>query len=102
MIIYNVTVNVEDGILDDWKNWMTDVHIKDVLQTGLFSGYTFSQVLVEEESGTTYSIQYFTADMESFQLYEQLYAKKLREETAKKFGQKIVAFRTLLKIIDSK
>ncbi len=102
MIIYNVTVNVEDSILDEWKAWMLNAHIKEVLETGLFSGYTFSQVLVEEEIGTTYSIQYFTADMESFQLYEQLFANKIRQETAKKYGQKIVAFRTLLKVIDSK
>jgi hypothetical protein len=102
MIIYNVTVNVEDSILEEWKAWMINAHIKDVLETGLFSGYTFSQVMVDEEVGTTYSIQYFTPDMESFQLYEQLYAPKLRQETAKKYGQKIVAFRTLLKIIDSK
>jgi hypothetical protein len=38
--------------------------------------------------------------MESFKLYEQLYAQKLRQEALAHFGNKFIAFRTLLEIID--
>ena len=72
MIIYNVTVNVDDSIQDEWIAWMKKEHIQAVLDTGLFTGYRFTKVLVEEESGTTYSIQYEAADLESFKLYEQI------------------------------
>ena len=102
MIVYNVTVNVEDSIREDWVRWMKEEHIQAVLDTGLFVGYRFSRVMIEEESGTTFSVQYQATDMESFKLYEQLYAQKLRKDTMDRFGNKLVAFRTLLEIIDEK
>lgn len=102
MIIYNVTVNVDDSIRDSWLQWMLDEHLQAVMDTGLFKGYRFTRVMVEEESGTTYSVQYQAEDLESFKLYEQLYAQKLRQEGIAKFGSKMVAFRTLLEVIDEK
>ena len=36
MIIYNVTVNVEAEIHNDWISWMKEVHIPDVMNTGYF------------------------------------------------------------------
>ena len=36
MIIYNVTVNVENSIVEDWIEWMQDVHIPQVIGTGCF------------------------------------------------------------------
>lgn len=102
MIIYNVTVNVDDSIRDQWVQWMLEEHLQAVLDTGLFQGYRFTRVMVEEESGTTYSVQYQAEDLESFKLYEQLYAQKLRQDGIAKFGNKMVAFRTLLEVIDEK
>ncbi|MBI1317241.1 DUF4286 family protein [bacterium] len=99
MIIYNVTVNVDDAVREEWKTYMLTEHIPDVLETGLFVGYRFCRVMVEEESGTTYSIQYQMKDLESYQLYEQLYAPKLRERHQERYGSKTVAFRTLLELI---
>ncbi len=102
MIIYNVTVNVDDEIREEWVKWMLNIHIPDIFETGLFVDFRFTKVLVEEESGTTYATQYELNDLESFRLYEELYAPKLRAETQSKFGNKIVAFRTLLELISQK
>ncbi len=102
MLLYNVTVNVEASIEEDWLQWMKEEHIPMVLNTGLFSGYRFGRLLVEEEVGRTYSIQYEASDLESFRLYEQLYADELRRTTTQKYGSKIVAFRTLLDVFDQK
>ncbi len=102
MIIYNVTVNVDDDVRDEWSDWMLNEHIPEVLETGLFKGYRFCRLMVEEESGTTYSIQYQLKDLESFKLYEQLYAAKLRSSYTLRYGSKSVAFRTLLDLIDER
>ena len=102
MLLYNVTVNVESSVEEDWLLWMKEEHIPMVLNTGLFSGYRFGRLMVEEEVGNTYSIQYEAKDLESYRLYEQLYADDLRHATKRKYGSKIVAFRTLLDIIDQK
>ena len=42
MIIYNVTCNVENEILQEWLQWMLEIHIPDVMQTGFFLEANFS------------------------------------------------------------
>ncbi len=99
MYLYNVTVNVDDEVKDNWIEWMRESHIPDVLQTGLFEAATFSRLMVEEESGTTYAIQYRIKDMESFRIYQEMYAAGLQNEHKQKFGEKTVAFRTIMEIV---
>ena len=98
MYIYNVTVNVENGIHDEWLGWMKEIHIGDVLGTNLFSGARLTEVMVEGDAGRTYSVQYEVDDMESLQLYFQMYAPKLQQELKDKFADKALAFRTILRV----
>ena len=35
-IIYNVTVNIDDSVHDEWLEWMQTQHIPDVMSTGYF------------------------------------------------------------------
>ncbi len=37
MIIYNVTVKIDNDVVAEWLNWMQTVHIPDVMQTGYFT-----------------------------------------------------------------
>ena len=61
MYIYNVTVNIEETIHDEWVRWMNEEHIPEMLATGKFTKALMTKVLVEEEmGGVTYSIQYTT------------------------------------------
>lgn len=99
MFIYNVTVNVDDDVRENWLEWMQESHIPDVLQTGLFVGATFSRLMVEEETGTTYSIQYRLKDLESYHIYQEMYAAGLQAEHLKRFPEKTVAFRTVMEVV---
>ncbi len=99
MIIYNVTVNVEDSVHDDWLQWMKEVHIPDVMSTGCFVENRFARVLIEEESGRTYSIQYLAKGMDSLQDYQDNFAAKLQREHLDRYQNKFVAFRTLLELV---
>jgi len=100
MIIYNVTINVEDSIHYDWLFWIKP-HIKEVLATGKFVSAKMSKILVEEEiDGTSYSIQYIAKNNEDLQAYYAEDAPRLRESGIAKFGSKMLAFRTELQIIE--
>ncbi len=99
MFLYNVTVNVDDEAQDQWIEWMRESHIPDVLQTGLFEAATFSKLMVEEEAGTTYAIQYRLRDMESFRIYQEMYAENLQNEHTKRFGENTVAWRTFMEVV---
>ena len=100
MIIYNVTVNIEESAQSNWLNWMKETHIPDVLNTKLFTAAKMSRVLVEEQmGGVTYSIQYSCESQKKLDLYTQKFAPKLQEEHTKKFQGKFVAFRTLMEVV---
>lgn len=101
MILYNVTVNVEDHIHDEWLQWMQEVHIPEVMQTGKFTDYKMFKILSrqEGETGETYSIQYFAAGMHDYQTYQQDFAPALQRKTFDKYGDNVLAFRTLMETV---
>ena len=98
MIIYTVTLNVDHDIHHDWIDWMRNTHIPEVMATGHFVEARFTKVLVQEESGTTYSVQYLTESMARLQEYQQHAAPHLMQKTVERYGSKVVAFRTLLEV----
>ncbi|MGA9271686.1 MAG: DUF4286 family protein [Lutimonas sp.] len=100
MIIYNVTINVDETIHDRWMEWMTEKHIPEMLQTGKFTKALMSQVLVEEDlGGITYSVQFTCPSREVLEDYYQNDAEKMRREGFELFGNKFGAFRTELKVV---
>lgn len=98
MIVYSVTVNVEDEVHDDWLTWMKEIHIPDVMNTGYFSENRFLKVITHnpEETGQTYNIQYTCANMKDLHQYQANHAPRLQREHSEKYEGKFVAFRTLL------
>ena len=100
MYIYNVTTNVAEEIHDKWMQWMKTVHIPEMLNLGKFSNAKMSQVMIEEEmGGTTYSVQYTTDSVETLEEYYKEDAPRLINEANSLFQDKIVAFRTELKVV---
>jgi hypothetical protein len=100
MYIYNVTVNIEDTVHDEWLLWIKE-HIPQVLATGKFEKATLTKVLVEEDmGGQTYSIQYRSYSREALDAYYKEDADNLRQAGLKKFADKMLAFRTELQIVD--
>ena len=81
-----------------YGNWMKEFHIPEVLATGRFTGYKFLRLLNEspEATGSTYAIQYFLEDIGHLNQYLNTEAPKLQQSHIDKFGQKFVAFRTVL------
>lgn len=99
MYIYNVTINIDETVHLEWLTWM-ETHILDVLNTGRFISAKLTEVLVEEEmGGRTYSIQYTANTKEDLDDYYKNEAEKLQGESLKKFGDKMLTFRTELKLI---
>jgi len=98
MLIYNVTVNIDPDVEDQWKSWMKEIHIPEVLDTGRFTGFKFLRLLNEspEATGSTYAIQYFVEDISHLDSYLKNEAPKLQQSHINNFGQKFVAFRTVL------
>lgn len=100
MIIYNVTINIDDSVHDDWLNWMKDEHIPDMLATKKFTAAKMCKVMVEEDmGGSTYSVQYQTDSRKTLNAYFSEDAGNMRSKGNKLFANKFVAFRTELEVI---
>ncbi len=100
MILYNVTIKIEHELHDDWLEWMRQVHIPDVMATGLFETYRLCKVLGDDDAhGITYAIQYACTDLETFMQYQQQHAPRLQAEHNARYRDRYVAFRTLLEVL---
>jgi hypothetical protein len=100
MVAYNVTVNIDNDVHEHWLEWMKNEHLPMVMNTGKFLKYTMFRLLdrQEDETGTTYSIQYLARTMDDYQDYQREHAPTLQAETRKYFEGKFVAFRTIMQL----
>lgn len=100
MILYNVTVNVENSVAEDWLTWMKEVHIPEVMATGYFLKNQICRMLDEvDNGGTTYAVQYFCRSLEDLEEYQRDHAPSLRAEQSNRYGEKALAFRTILEVV---
>ena len=99
MIIYNVTCNVEKEILQDWLQWMVEIHIPDVMQTGFFLEANIKKVISCNDDGTTYAIAYSCESMKKLHEYQIKFSAELQKKHIERYGEKVVSFRTILELI---
>ena len=102
MLIYNVTVNIDEDVEVKWKKWMKETHIPAVLATGRFTGSKFLRLLNEspDATGITYAIQYYAENIGQLEAYLDHEAPALRKSHNEAFPSKFAAFRTVLEEVD--
>jgi hypothetical protein len=101
MLIYNVTSKVSWHAQEDWVQWMINHHIPEVLQTGLINRYQLVRLQeVEDIDGPTFAVQYYLENRDHYERYLQEYAPALREKSLSKWGDQVIAFRTLMEVIN--
>jgi hypothetical protein len=99
-VIYNVTIKVEPSIAEKWLQWLLEEHIPEVMATHCFIDYRVVKILEADESeGPTYAIQYRAAGKEHYQDYIDKFAGSLRDKSFAKWGDRFIAFRTIMEIV---
>ena len=100
MIIYNVTIKVDNDVADAWVKWMKTEHMADLMNTGLFVDSRLCRLLEQDEGeGITYTAQYFMENIDSYNEYIDNHSQIMREKGFKHFGGKFAAFRTVMEVI---
>ena len=100
MLLYNVTIGVDEAVVEEWVTWMREIHIPDVMKTGHFRDFRFYRILHDNEDGTvSFSVQYFAETIQEVQEYLEFHAPGLIAEHQRMFKNRHVAFRTLLEEI---
>jgi hypothetical protein len=97
MLLYNITTKVDNAISDEWLQWQRKIHVPEIMASGLFYEYRVYRLLEQDDSeGKTYITQFLTDSEKNFEEYLLHFAPGLREKAIVKWGDQIVAFRTLL------
>ena len=100
-ILYNITIQIEHNVHDEWLAWMKRVHMPAMIDTGYFEEYTMSRLLGNDETdGFTYSIQYLAPSFGAYQEYQEKQAAGMQKSHHQKFKDRYVVFRSLMKVID--
>jgi len=101
MFIYNVTIKVQDPIKEEWLAWLNEEHIPRVLETGCFTGATVMRLLeVDDTDGPTYAVQYRAESKSQYNRYIEQFASKMRSESFEKWGDRFIAFRSLMQVVN--
>ncbi|MEX2513966.1 MAG: DUF4286 family protein [Cyclobacteriaceae bacterium] len=101
MILYNVTINIDEEKEDEFIEWMKSNHIPKVMNTGLFFEFRFFRLLQENNGdGVNYATQFYAQTLEELERYQGRYAEDLRKEFKDKFGSHFVSFRTVLESVE--
>lgn len=100
MIIYNVTVNVENEIAEQWLKWLKEVHVSEVVGTGCFTNARILKLCdTNEAEGVTYTVQYAANTLRDYENYLEKYANEMRQKAFDKWGNRFIAFRTVMEVI---
>jgi hypothetical protein len=101
MLVYNITLKIATEIEKDWKQWMKEEHIPEVMSSGLFIEYKFYRLLDQDEAdGITYIVQYFSSSLKNYEQYVAETAPLLRKKANERWGNQFIAFRTLMQAVD--
>ncbi len=101
MFIYNVTAKVDPLITESWLKWMKEIHIPDVLATGMFTHHRILHLLeMDESDGVTYAIQYFCSSLQHYHNYIEQFAPAMRKKVIENWGEQVMLFRTIMEVIN--
>jgi hypothetical protein len=101
MILYNVTIKVHSSIHTEWLQWLKETHVLDIMQTNCFTDFKILKLLeIDETEGPTYAIQYFAESKALYNLYIEKFASEMRNRSFAKWGDRFIAFRSVMQIVD--
>lgn len=100
MIQYVVTIHIRQEEEARWVSWMTQTHIPEVLETGLFHGCRMCRSDQNPREGhSTYRMFYALKSREAFGTYEREFAPALRNSAPAVFAGRFSAERELLETV---
>lgn len=100
MFIYNVTTKVDPSIQQAWLHWIKEEHIPEIINTGCFIKGTVMHLLeIDDNEGPTYAVQYIAESKALYNRYIDKFAPLMRQKAIDKWGNKFIAFRSVMQVI---
>lgn len=101
MILFSLTVNIDNEVQEEWLEWMKQTFIPSLWLTGFFLEKRFLKLLNEEQGdGTTYSLQLTLENMKNLREFEENYLFDFRKMMYGKYTGRLVDFYTVLEKVE--
>ena len=85
----------------DWVQWQKQIHIPEVMATGLFYAHRFYELLEQDDpEGKTFVSQFLTDSKINYNQYLEQFAPQLQKKSLAKWGDHVIAFRSLLQNLE--
>jgi len=101
MIVYNVTCHISSDMEAEWLVWMRGEHLPEVMATGCFLEVKMMRLLTkaDDDEGINIAVQYTAQSMADYERYRDTHALVLQAKTREKYGERVLAYRSLLEVI---
>ena len=99
MILYNITVIIEEDIEREWLVWMQNTHIPAVMEAGKFASHRLLRVLESPNEGVTYCVQYVADSKEAYDQYRLTFEEQFLHRLRSRYVNKLVSFSTIMEFI---
>ncbi|MBQ8593944.1 MAG: DUF4286 family protein [Bacteroidaceae bacterium] len=101
MLIYNTTYNIDQNDARNFVIWMHDFYIPQVTEHGTLKNPRMTRILShKEESTECFSVQWEVEDTRALHHWHVAQNVSLQAEMMKLFKDKVVAFSTLMEVIE--
>jgi hypothetical protein len=104
MIKYKVEIDIKVEKEENWRNWMKETHIRDVVNTGCFYDFNFQKINYNGKKipagYSRYEIEYFSESRKKYDEYDQKWAPTLQAEHSKLYEGSFKAERMIYDIED--
>lgn len=100
MIIYNITMKVDNAIADAWLQWLLNEYIPAVMQTKCFAAYKVVRLIeVDDSEGPTYAVQFTAESKSDYNRFIEMHSTNMSEHSFRKWGDRFIAFRSAMEVI---
>ena len=98
MIHYEVNLTIQNEIFEDYYAWLIE-HIEVILKIDGFQKVILYKIQSENDEKHQHIVaSYLLTSREKFDHYLENYAKELRNDGLKRFGDKCVATRRIMEV----
>ncbi|MGE6218812.1 DUF4286 family protein [Nubsella zeaxanthinifaciens] len=99
MLLFNVTVIIEENSAADFLAWMKQSHIPQLMDTDCFVSHRFLQIKDSPNEGLSYCVQFIAENEASHQRFLDLHEQAFIAEMYNRYPKKLVTFSTLMEFV---
>lgn len=97
--LYNVTMQVNKQMENQYMEWLQQLYIPEVMDSGFFTKYQLLKIISDAPEDTTYAVQFITPSIEKFQEFENQFLDRMLGFIVEIWNNEVLYFTTSMEIV---